>query len=418
MTRENDLNNEQQDALVAIVNWLEGPYTPFFKLEGGAGTGKTFCIRRLVEMRPGAYVFTAPTNKATKVLKDSVSTPAYTPLCRTIYSLLGLKLSNDGEVKEVKAPKDHIKLKYYDLVIVDEAFMINAQLFKLIEEAALRDRVRFLFMGDSCQLNPIGEKQSKVCDVASGATLTRVMRFDNQILVLATKLREEVDKAEPYVKLESDHSDGEGVWRLVKNEFEEKIKEYAEAGLFSIANNTKVIAWRNIRVNYFNKLIRDIILPGAPAWTIGDRVIFASPIRDEYDALLAAIDDEGVVTSVDLGMEDGFKIWLVEVEIDEGRIAVARVLHEDSEKEYQDRLRDFASEARSRERKWQDFWNLKEQFNELKYAYAITAHRAQGSTYENVFVCWQDILRNPDVQEAYRCLLVAATRPKKRLLFS
>jgi len=51
----------------------------------------------------------------------------------------------------------------------------------------------------------------------------------------------------------------------------------------------------------------------------------------------------------------------------------------------------------------------------VKYAYAITAHRAQGSTYDTVYVDYQDILMNRERYEAFQCLYVASSRPRKTL---
>ena len=73
------------------------------------------------------------------------------------------------------------------------------------------------------------------------------------------------------------------------------------------------------------------------------------------------------------------------------------------------------AEARGNSRLWPAFWSFLESFHAVRHGYAITAHRAQGSTYEQVFVNSSDIFCNQNRSEAFRCLYVAATRPKKRL---
>ena len=100
------LNAEQSAALEAIENWLSGS-SSFFVLSGGAGTGKTFCIRELVNRVKGRFIFTAPTNKATRALRESVTSKEYHPETRTIYSLLGLRLEPNGEVK-VQIGRAHV----------------------------------------------------------------------------------------------------------------------------------------------------------------------------------------------------------------------------------------------------------------------------------------------------------------------
>lgn len=74
-----------------------------------------------------------------------------------------------------------------------------------------------------------------------------------------------------------------------------------------------------------------------------------------------------------------------------------------------------AAQARSLEGKeagviWQDFHHIKEQFASLRSAYALTSHRAQGSTLHSTFVDTTDILSNKEHMEAMRSLMVASTR--------
>lgn len=143
------LNNEQAQALAAIDSFLKSSAGNFFVLSGSAGTGKTFCIRELTNLTKGRFIFTAPTNKATKVLRESVTQADYKPECRTIYSLLGLRLEASGEIKELKAPEDPIDLSQYRAVIVDEGSMVNAQLFSHIQTTADKYHIKFLFLGDA-----------------------------------------------------------------------------------------------------------------------------------------------------------------------------------------------------------------------------------------------------------------------------
>ena len=91
------------------------------------------------------------------------------------------------------------------------------------------------------------------------------------------------------------------------------------------------------------------------------------------------------------------------------------VLHPDSQKTFDEACQDLAHKAKANPRLWKNFWELKELFHDVKYAYAITAHRAQGSTYHTVFVDYVDILYNRNRKEAFQCLYVACSRPTTRL---
>ncbi len=417
------LNEEQSAALDAIVTWLGSKtFEPFFVLRGSAGTGKTFCIRELTNQTRGRFIFTAPTNKATKVLRESVTQRDYKPECRTIYSLLGLRMEANGEVKELKVPEDPVDLSQYKAVIVDEGSMVNSVLFKYISEVAEKYRIRFLFLGDAAQLPPVKETMSKIWTIANGAQLTKVMRHDNAILELATRLRGQVDALAPVIKLLPANDGREGIWKLDGMDFTKQILVDAECGAFSKPYGSKVIAWRNVEVDRFNKLIRNQIFsyPTEP-WLVGDRVIFTSPAKDLDDEPMASTDDEGEVTSVDVewsALYAEMKVYRVAITLDDNRMVVARVLHPDSQVAYNKKVEELSAAARANGRKWRDFWLFKEAFHDLRHAYAITAHRSQGSTYDTAFVYWQDILLNRERNEAFRCLYVACTRPKRALILS
>ena len=417
------LNQEQAAALQEISTFLASP-SPFFVLRGSAGTGKTFCIRKLVETHKGRVVFTAPTNKATKVLRESVTLPDYKPECRTIYSLLGLRMEANGEVKELRASEsdeEKLDLSQYRAVIVDEGSMVNAAVMEHISKAAAAFNLKFIFLGDPAQLPPVGEATSPIWKIETGASLTKVMRHDNAILELATRMREQVNRMAPSITLAANNDGKEGIWKY-GTAFQREIVESALAGEFTQPAGSKVIAWRNVEVDKFNQLIRRTIFPQVTdPWVTGDRVLFTSPAKDLDDKPMASTDDEGEIERVEVEYHPiygQFKIWRITITLDDNRIAVARVLHADSQAAYAEECEHLAVIARSNSRKWQDFWKFKEAFHQIRYAYAITAHRAQGSTYDTVFVYWQDILLNRNRQEAFRCLYVACTRPKRCLVLS
>ena len=415
------LNEEQAAAVEAMQAWMnaDSPDDRYFLLAGSAGTGKTFCVQQLIKRVRGRMVFTAPTNKATKVLRESVSRDGYSPECKTIYSLLGLRLEANGEMRQLATPEEPIDLSQYRAIVVDEASMVNSTLFSYINETAIAFNLRVLFMGDPAQLPPVGEKSSEVWGVQHGAKLERVMRYDNQILKLATALRKVVDHPAPSVKLATDNDGTQGVWKLGTMDFERAIIAAAGRGDFSAKNMAKAIAWRNARVDVLNKLIRNCIFDRPTAmWLPGDRVIFTAPAKDLEDQTIATTDDEGSIERVVEGrhpVHSEFDCYFLTIQLDDNRIVNARVLNPSSLAAYDRKVEELAQAARANGRKWKAFWEFKESFHSVRHAYAITAHRSQGSTYDTAFVDWQDILTNRNRQEAFRCLYVACTRPKRAL---
>src|ERR1700758_4494302 len=197
-----ELNPEQKIAVQRLIEFIEDPGTFdwYFCFTGFAGTGKTFCMREVVaRCRKSAsqFAYTAPTNKAAKVLRQVTGNAC------TIYSLLGLRVDKSGELKQVVAGK-RPDLSDLDVVVVDEASMVNSNLFDILRVSAERWQFKVVFMGDLAQLPPVGEPSSMALGGMVGANLTRVMRHDNQILTFATQVREQIGVLAPTIKIKSD----------------------------------------------------------------------------------------------------------------------------------------------------------------------------------------------------------------------
>jgi exodeoxyribonuclease-5 len=418
------LNDEQQSAIATMEAFLSSA-EDFFLLIGPAGTGKTFTMKELVRRVKGRMIFTAPTNKATKVLREVFYNEdlgdAYEPECRTIFSLLGLQMKTTGEVKELAHPEDPVQLSRYKAVVVDEASMINSNLWKYIKETARDQKIKFIFMGDPAQLPPVGETASPVWGIEKASTLTKVMRHDNQILALATNLRKVVDHPAPSLALFSDNENGEGVWRLPLYSFEEHIAAEAEAGNFSAVGKVKAIAWRNVTVDKLNVLIRRKIFSEPGDFFPGDRIIMMEPAKSFDGDIVATTDAEGTIERSQEAyhpMYGEFKCYRLVVLMDEGSPVTLWVLHPASAVAYHKKVAALADYAKANRRLWKDYWAFRESFHSIRYGYAITAHRAQGSTYDKVYVNTADILANRNRGEAFRCLYVACTRPRKQLVLT
>jgi exodeoxyribonuclease-5 len=364
-------------------------------------------------------VFTAPTNKATKVLRKSVTTDDYKPDCRTIYSLLGLRLEANGEIKELAAPEDPLDLSRFLAVVVDEGSMINKNLMGYIADAARDQKIQFIFMGDRYQLPPVKEPTSPIWTIdADRYNLTKVMRHDNQILELVTYIRSKIGHPAPNIVIGSNNDGDEGVWNMRQVEFIQKIREYARAGHFSRPDAAKAIAWRNVTVDHLNKIIRSEIFDNTMSdWCEGDRLSMLAPAKDHEGEDIAHTDDEGVVTRVTETwhpMYEQFMCYAVDVTFDDNHTGTIWLLHPSAKAEFERECVRMAGEARSNPKLWPKFWGFKDSFHSARHGYAMTAHRAQGSTYETVFVDYRDILLNRNRNEALQCLYVAFSRAKKR----
>lgn len=410
---------EQLTAIAAIKEYATEMFSPswYFAFTGPAGSGKTACMMEVQRVMINAglrIVFTAPTNKAAKVLRGVVGKAT------TTYKFLNLRVMPSGEIKRVMRGKDP-DLSHLDVLVVDEGSMINKELFGYLKEAAEKWGFKVVFMGDPFQLPPVNETESKALTGKLSAALETVMRHDNQILTFATKVREQIGKERPRIELLDDNDDEEGVFVVDQDDFRMLIFNAAKEGHFNDGETSKVVAWRNNTVAYYNNIIRYGIF-GKEAkpdyFLIGERVSAGSPCMWGETPLLNT-DEGGLIVGIEEKPHpyyNDFKTFELTVETDEiGKKIKLSAIHPDSKEELEDYFNELAATAK-RTKRWDQFWEAKEYFHDVRYGYAETAHKSQGSTYRDVYVDSMDIMANKNKEEAYRCFYVASTRPTTRLI--
>lgn len=367
-------------------------------------------------------IFTAPTNKATKVLSRAVGRAA-----ATTYSALGLRMVQDEDTTKMDFG---VKIPYIpegSILVVDEASMCSSDLVKFLDKARMINNCKVLYVGDPAQLPPVGEDSSPCWQITQDpscrAFLKEVMRFDNQLLTAATNIRECLLNEDWITPLVDDHDDDGGVYLLQEARFLRSVLAIGSPEGFS---DTKLIAWRNKTVDLYNRRIRESF-GFKEQFKVTDRLLLAAPIKMKdsnqpgQSTIIGHIDDEVVVLEASETFRTVDKvrvpIWLLQVE---GDIPLELSIPTDPvqlNKVLAHRA-DAARHAQKSQRRaaWAAFWEVKDMFNVVRYGYAMTAHRAQGSTYTHTFVDQKDILLNSVKDEAFRCLYVACTRATDSLI--
>lgn len=435
-TKLPELNDQQAAAVEALQKFVtRSSGSREIMLQGSAGTGKTTCINALVSVCRGAFVFTAPTNKATKVLTQMVDTylDGIVPTT-TIFKLLGLRLDTDGEVREIVQDADKAKqqLDMLDVVVIDEASMVNASLKRAIDKALIdHPRLKIIYMGDPFQLPPVNESRSLAFSVPEVVTLTKVMRHDNEILTLATSLRDCILNQTVPTLLSANSEDG-GVFCVKRARFYDLLAEgCANEKYETQPNYLKAIAWRNAMVSHTNEFIRQRLYGEAAAkvgFQVGEKVVACAPVlcveerqRGGYETLMTT-DEEGIVQAVRVGPHPIYGAILcyhLTIAPESGADWITAVVpHEDGAAAAAALTQRLADLAKSKRGSWSAFWSAKETLHDVRPCHAITAHRSQGSTYEMVFVNAVDILSNQRIEEALKCLYVAASRPSRVLVIN
>jgi exodeoxyribonuclease-5 len=413
----NTLIQPQREAFTKIAAFLEHPTQRFFRLAGYAGTGKTYllgCVNEKYSYK--AQINSAPTNKATKVFSKKVPNGS----CKTIYSVLGVRMVADEDRLVLEFPHKPVDMNRWDIVYIDEGSMLCVDMVTYIEYISkLYPQVKWVYSADRAQLNPIGEDESLIWKrKMPSVELTEVVRYDNQILNLATNIREQIIHYPDWqLDIRSRHKYKEGVWRVKQRDFLHYLEKASKQGLFNEIDHTKALAWRNATVNQLNDTIRGHTF-GRHAynepWIVGDRVMVAEPVTGDK-GIKANIDDEGSIKSVVVTHNTYYKDLkcyniVIQLDDNEGELEVS-VIHESSASDLAKQLNELAGVAKQDRTKWKFFWALKNNFHKIRHSYGLTAHRGQGSTFRNVFIDMGDIMSNRDKLEALRCLYVCGTRP-------
>jgi exodeoxyribonuclease V len=419
--------NEQQSAAVQQMKQFLASEADLFLLQGFAGTGKTTTIQSFIrdaqsKQKRIKVAFTAPTNKAVKVLSRMASEWDLQWVdTMTIHQLLGLMLkpSRDGGMKLEHKGIDY--LPRYDLIVLDEASMVNQELWMhIMFGLAHCSRVKLICMGDPAQLPPIGEPASQVFEITDKAELTDVVRQakDNPIAELVDVARQAVYNPAVIIPKQSQQNLDEGVWWINRREWlHHLVAAFKSEGFQADADHVRALAWTNRECDWLNNYVRSSIYePDVEPYVEGELLIAREPIFQE-DEIVLPTSAECRVFSVERSFREGYRCWNLEVISDEGGTYDFEVLHRSERDRYLQNLSELEQQARQQWTKpnWKAYFALKQQFAYLDYGYAITTHKSQGSTFQNVFVVDQDIDCNPNRDEAAQCRYVAYSRAAKRL---
>ncbi len=388
----------------------------FTGLRGYAGTGKTYLVSRLVEQlveEDCTVTVCAPTHKAVQVLSDELGEVPVD--MQTLHSFLGLRLqpTEDGEYELV--PDDGRDFNE-GVVIVDEASMIGREEWRHIEDSPFF--VQWLFVGDPAQLPPVNEDPSPALDVP-GATLETIHRqaADNPILELATEIRTGTDG-----RLRGTFEDGQGVAITAdRADFLESVLRTFDTEAFAEdATHARVLAYRNKTVRHYNREIRTARY-GADAdrfvegeWLVATETWFHEGVPRLTNSEEVRVK-KATVDTFEAEDQSEWKTWKLKVRTPgRGLTRTAYVLHEDEHARYEEALERRREKAEDDGAKWDRFFDLRERFAQVDYAYASTVHKAQGSTFDTVFVDHRD-LQACRGSERQALLYVAVTRPARRL---
>jgi exodeoxyribonuclease-5 len=195
--------------------------------------------------------------------------------------------SNPEHIVErlVKEPWMQSQFPSNHLVIVDEASMVSKALRfgrDGIQHNISKSRTKVIFLGDECQLPPVGERASVVFSEKKFVKIEEVVRQSkgNPLLEVLVGMRDRLMESES-LQRRTAIEDGKGI-RFVLDQRELLDKAIEMFGIQKETGNAqycRLLAWTNEQVKFYNFTIRNKLIGNAPKNFIkGEVVICLKPV--------------------------------------------------------------------------------------------------------------------------------------------
>ena len=400
------LTQDQQDAYAAIITLVTTPQQTLV-ITGGAGCGKTTLMNTFMEEWPqlvalsgGAFndvdvVLTATTNKAADALANATKRET-----TTIHSLLGLRVVNSGYGRTKLLDTGKV-IEDGLVVVIDEASFIDQELLAHIEHKLRKCKV--IFLGDPHQLKPVGSSTTPVFNRGyPTVSLNQIVRQadDSPIQTLSRGLRSLVE-GHP---MPNAGVDGTNIIHMPQQDFE---AAFVQDVLNNPVNSVRALAWTNKKAIHYNHLV-SIARNGSADIHLGDVVNVNKQHRVNHNFRFPT-DSTFQVAGLGPWREDQFGLISREVETSFG-VSVYQAQN----------IEDVKITARNfydREMYSQGDFVL-EHYADLRLMFASTVNKAQGSTYDAVYLDLNDIGKCQDRDQVNRMLYVGVSRAKHKVVFT
>lgn len=404
--------------LLEIYQALNGKRNPFVSLTGAGGVGKTVVTQKIITLLQNKFVIkgTAPTHKATKVLSKNI----YGVQTSTIHSFLSLKLQpnfNTGEFTLIDdwlggKPKESV-----DILVCDEGGMISYDMFNHIKNAIDKKRMKVvLFVGDSMQLKPIENSGGCIYDFLKSQELTEIVRQaqGNPIIKSSTEIREIIASKNYRALSENFVESNEAI--TVYSDPSEFMNHYLE----NESEDKIVCSFTNDTVDKYNHFLRAKSKGSDIPYVVeGDEFVFQDTMT-EGKSIIYLNNDTVKVKRCEKHRDDKLEIdyWFIEPHTNEKPFQIVDINSMGTWNDYLKKLKDNAqsSPEKDRKRMWAFYFQTLNRFGNVKYTYASTLHKLQGSTYEDVYFDYRSLTKHThDMDMIYRLIYVALTRASRSI---
>jgi hypothetical protein len=404
-----ELTTDQKKAMEDFQAFLLDPTETVFVLSGYSGCGKSTLIRQLLDEFPGFMkivklvnpsvtdyqpVLTATTNKAAENLSQITGYVA-----GTIHSAIGLRIETNFKTSVTTlVEKKGAPMIEDSLLFIDEASFIDGHLLDLIFKKTVRSKI--VFIGDPAQLTPVKSSGTPVfTGIFKGAHLSQVVRQAelNPIVDLSTQFRHTVNTG----VWPNFTPDGHHIQHMDRGAFMQKITEEFTRPNWKYADS-KILAWTNKCVIKYNEFVRNQV-KGDPHFQVDDYAVCnsfvtvgRSSIKTDQLVQITHIEPDG--TRLDVAGN-----WMT----------LDRVHHVFQPKSLAEK--NAAIRLARKENRLQDVIEMETQWTDLRGAYSCTVNKAQGSTFDSVFIDLSDISGCSNGETMARMLYVAVSRARNHV---
>lgn len=413
-----NLNEGQKAAADTFLEFLFSDDKEFI-ISGPAGVGKTYLMNyivdntmpryhemcKLVGIEPqyGSVQMTATTNKAADVLSKSVKRPT-----KTIHSFLHLVVRDNYATGETSLERTSTWTPHHNLILfVDEASMIDSLLWKAIHESTVNCKI--VYVGDHNQMAPVHEILSPIYKHSSPfVELLQPVRNANQpaLMAICQQLRETVSTGEfkpiqlvpGVIDLLDDHQ----MQSELANTFQQQTHE------------ARILNYTNKRVIQYNDFIRGVRqLPSEP--NVGEYLVNASMFHTRRGQIPVEMDLEVVrnhgLSNLQIDKDHQVDLDIYRIDVQDSFGDVWSHVPVPADRNHFDQLVEYYRKAKQ----WKLYKYLKNEIADFRPHDAATVYKAQGSTYDTVFIDLGNIstCRNPN--QVARMLYVAFSRARTRV---
>jgi exodeoxyribonuclease-5 len=442
IAKTNHLYPQQNEAIQFLKTFIKSDDL-LAVLSGYAGTGKTHLLKHFLNHEfNGTCCVTAPTHKAVRVIENVLNRKG-----KTLHSLLGLRLNTDLDNFDIANPqfdpKGNEYIKNYNLIIIDECSQINKGLYTLIVNKAQEYKVKILFIGDFCQLPPVKEEISITSKIENKFELTEIIRQKegNPLLILLDLIRNDIinntETFLPYIKENRKNIQNHEGYILCNDiDFKKYIMQYYKhKNFFNNVDFVRTVAWTNQCIGEWNKYIRNNLFNN-PTEILADHDLLTAyvTIVDEFNTAIITNSEDYIIKNIRNYTDSfGVKNYVVNLQNVKGGLETSslQIVNPHDKNGFiafynmlsNLHYRAINSNAHNRKSTWKAYYDFKDKHlsmftfkldkernnnsfvkKDIDYGYAITCHKSQGSTYDNICIDLEDIAYNKSIHRPNKLL--------------